>query len=67
MVVFGDSLALIWQARAAQISALLGQLALVEPSEHVERRLRFGLDAPLVGAAELAFTGPAGRPREHAP
>ena len=68
MVVFGDSLALIWQARSAQISALLGQLPLVEPSDHVELvASRFGLDAPLIGAAELAFTGLLADPASIAP
>ena len=58
MVVLGDSLALIWQARASEISARLGELPLISSVDHVEIvASRFGHDAPLVGAAELAFTG----------
>ena len=58
MVVLGDSLALIWQARGSEISAGLGELALISSLDHVEIvASRFGHDAPLVGAAELAFTG----------
>lgn len=68
MVVFGDSLALVWQARSARISALLAQLPLVEPSDHLELvASRFGLDAPLIGAAELAFTGLLADPASIAP
>ena len=58
MVVLGDSLALIWRARASDISARLGELPLISPVDHLEIvASEFGLDAPLVGAAELAFTG----------
>lgn len=58
MIVFGDSLALIWQARAAQIDARLRELPMVSPIDQLQIvASRFGQDAPLVGAAELAFTG----------
>ena len=58
MIVLGDSLALIWQARASEILALLLELPLIPPTDHLEIvASEFGQDAPLVGAAELAFTG----------
>lgn len=58
MVVFGDSLALIWEARAAQIRSRLGELPMISPVDDLQIvASRFGQDAPLVGAAELAFTG----------
>ena len=68
VVVFGDSLALVWQVRAAQISTQLAQLPLVAPSDQLEFvASRFGLDAALVGAAELAFTGLLADPASIAP
>ena len=68
MVVFGDFLALVWQSRAAQISTQLAQLPLVAPSDQLEVvASKFGLDAPLVGAAELAFTGLLADPASIAP
>ncbi len=68
MVVFGDSLALVWQARSAQISAELAQRPLVAPSDQLEIvASRFGLDVPVVGAAELAFTGLLADPASIAP
>jgi predicted NBD/HSP70 family sugar kinase len=58
MIVFGDSLALIWQARATQIDARLSELPMISPIDHLSIvTSKFGQDAPLVGAAELAFTG----------
>ena len=58
MVVLGDSLALVWQARASEIRSRLGELPLISPIDHLEIvASEFGHDAPLVGAAELAFTG----------
>ena len=58
MVVLGDSLAMIWHARGSEIHARLGELPLISPIDQLEVvASRFGHDAPLVGAAELAFTG----------
>lgn len=57
MIVLGDSLALIWQARADQIDAALGSLRIISPVDQLAIvASKFGQDAPLVGAAELAFT-----------
>jgi predicted NBD/HSP70 family sugar kinase len=57
MIVFGDSLALIWHSRAAQVDARLRELPLIAPIDDLEiAASTFGQDAPLVGAAELAFT-----------
>jgi len=58
MVVLGDSLALIWQARCARVDERLGQLPLITSRDQFTIvASRFEKDAPLVGAAELAFTG----------
>jgi predicted NBD/HSP70 family sugar kinase len=57
MVVLGESLALVWCARSDQINERLSELPLISPRENVTIvASRFGTDAPLVGAAELAFT-----------
>jgi predicted NBD/HSP70 family sugar kinase len=57
MVVLGDSLALIWRARETQVDRRLGRLPLISPRQHLTITASgFDKDAPLVGAAELAFT-----------
>src|SRR5204862_4683324 len=57
MVVLGDSLALIWRAHSVQIEERLSELPLISPRGNVSIVAScFGKDAPLVGAAELAFT-----------
>lgn len=56
IVVFGDSLALIWNSRAERVEERLSQTPLVSPRDQVViAASHFGKDAPLVGAAELAF------------
>ena len=68
MVVFGDSLALIWQARATQISALLGQLPLVEPERpRRARRLQVRARRTAHRCRRAGVHRTAGRPREHRP
>jgi predicted NBD/HSP70 family sugar kinase len=58
IVVLGDSLALIWHARSMEMNARLSELPLIPPRGHLKIvASQFELDAPLIGAAELAFTG----------
>ena len=56
IVVFGDSLALIWDARASRVEERSSQMPLVSPRDQVLiASSKFAQSAPLVGAAELAF------------
>ncbi|SCL40917.1 Sugar kinase of the NBD/HSP70 family, may contain an N-terminal HTH domain [Micromonospora pallida] len=56
MVVFGGTLRDLYLAAAAQVRSRLNSMALAASREHVRLRTpKLGDDAPLIGAAELAF------------
>ncbi|XTZ15956.1 ROK family protein [Micromonospora echinospora] len=56
MVVFGGTMRDLYLAAAAQVRSRLNSMALAACREHVRLRTpKLGDDAPLIGAAELAF------------
>ena len=64
MVVLGDSLALVWQARASEIRARLGELPLISPIEPPrDRRLRVRARRTPRGRGRTGVHRAPGRPR----
>jgi predicted NBD/HSP70 family sugar kinase len=56
MIVLGGCLAQIWDAAQDKVDEALGRTTLISPRSDVTIRSGvFGMDAPLIGAAELAF------------
>jgi predicted NBD/HSP70 family sugar kinase len=56
MVLFGGTMRDLYLASAAQVRSRLNSMALSACLEHVRLRTpKLGEDAPLIGAAELAF------------
>ncbi|MGN9776327.1 ROK family protein [Micromonospora sp. H33] len=56
MVIFGGTMRDLYLAAAAQVRSRLNSIALPACLEHVRLRTpKLGADAPLIGAAELAF------------
>jgi len=56
MIVLGGCLAQIWDAAQDKVDEALGRTTLISPRSDVRIRSGvFGMDSPLIGAAELAF------------
>jgi predicted NBD/HSP70 family sugar kinase len=56
MIVLGGCLAQIWDAAQDKVDEALGRTTLISPRSDVTIRSgMFGMDSPLIGAAELAF------------
>ena len=56
MIVLGGCLAQIWDAAGDKVEEALGRTTLISPRSDVTIRSgMFGMDSPLIGAAELAF------------
>ncbi|MDI2130435.1 ROK family protein [Yinghuangia seranimata] len=65
IVVFGGTLRIVYPATAAQVRSRINRTALATHREHLRLRTAvLGDDAPLHGAAELAFTGLFDNPLE---
>ena len=55
VVVLGGCLAQVWRAAEGQVNEAMARSTMMPRDDVLIRAAQFGVDSPLIGAAELAF------------